>query len=110
MRFTLSLLLISVFLLASISCHKKNIPVKTETKKTSEKASPIRPVPKPAAPKPPVAKVIIVNDAVAKKAVDGRLYYDLDGKRYWKNYKDGKYYLYNKSMHENLDFKPPPIQ
>lgn len=51
-------------------------------------------------------KFITLNDAVAKKAVDGRLYYDLEGKRYWKNYKDGKYYLYNKNMNGNPDYKP----
>ncbi|HRN73094.1 MAG TPA: hypothetical protein PLM81_08195 [Ginsengibacter sp.] len=54
-----------------------------------------------------VAKAIYVNDAAAKTSVDGRLYYDVDGKRYWKNYKDGKYYLFNKSMFDNPDFKPP---
>lgn len=54
-----------------------------------------------------VAKAIYVNDAAAKTSVDGRLYYDVDGKRYWKNYKDGKYYLFNKSMFANPDFKPP---
>ena len=51
-------------------------------------------------------KVIIVNDNVAHKSVDGRLYYDLLGHRYWKNYKDGKYYLYNQSMYSNDAFKP----
>ena len=51
-------------------------------------------------------KVIIVNDEVAHKSLDGRLYYDLQGHRYWKNYKDGKYYLYNKSMYNNDAFKP----
>src|SRR4051812_35563081 len=51
-------------------------------------------------------KVIIVNDEVAHKSLDGRLYYDLQGHRYWKNYKDGKYYLYNKSMYSDDAFKP----
>ncbi|MEP6594571.1 MAG: hypothetical protein ABJA71_01445 [Ginsengibacter sp.] len=54
----------------------------------------------------PVPKVIVVNDNVAHKSLDGRLYYDLLGHRYWKNYKDGKYYLYNKAMYTNDDFKP----
>jgi len=57
--------------------------------------------------KTPPAKVIIVNDAVAKTSVDGRLYYDLEGHRYWKNYKDGKYYIFNQSMYNNLAFKKP---
>ncbi len=51
-------------------------------------------------------KYITLNDAVAKKSIDGRLYYDLEGKRYWKNYKDGKYYLFNKNMTGNPDYKP----
>ena len=50
---------------------------------------------------------IVVNDKAAKKAVDGRLYYDLLGHRYWKNYKDGKYYLFNQKMYDNPAFKPP---
>ena len=50
---------------------------------------------------------IVVNDNAAKKAVDGRLYYDLLGHRYWKNYKDGKYYLFSQKMYDNPAFKPP---
>lgn len=50
---------------------------------------------------------IVVNDAAAKKAVDGRLYYDLLGHRYWKNYKNGKYYLFNQKMYDNPAFKAP---
>ena len=50
---------------------------------------------------------ITVNDLAAKKSTDGRHYYDVKGHRYWKNYKDGKYYLYNKSMYNNPDFKNP---
>ena len=50
---------------------------------------------------------IVVNDNAAKKAVDGRLYYDLLGNRYWKNYKDGRYYLFNQKMYDNPAFKPP---
>jgi hypothetical protein len=57
-------------------------------------------------PKYVTPKVIVVNDTVARKAVDGRLYYDLLGHRYWKNYKDGKYYLFNQSMYNNDAFKP----
>jgi hypothetical protein len=56
--------------------------------------------------KPATPTVIWVNDDVAKKNFDGRLYYDLEGKRYWKNYIDGKYYLYNKNMYNNAAFKP----
>ncbi len=53
-----------------------------------------------------VPKVIWVSDKAAKKNFDGRLYYDLEGRRYWKNYVDGKYYLFNRSMYTNNAFKP----
>ncbi len=55
-------------------------------------------------------KTITVNDSAAKKSVDGRLYYDLDGHRYWKNYTDGKYYLFSRSMYSNKAFMPPSNQ
>jgi hypothetical protein len=42
---------------------------------------------------------------VAMKAVNGRYYYDLQGKRYWRNNRDGKYYLYYKDMFDNKDFQ-----
>jgi hypothetical protein len=51
-------------------------------------------------------KVIWVNDKVAKRNFDGRLYYDLEGRRYWKNYVDGKYYLYHRAMYSDSAFKP----
>jgi hypothetical protein len=54
-----------------------------------------------------IPKVITVNDSVAHKSVDGRLYYDVMGHRYWRNYQDGKYYLFNKSMYNNDAFKAP---
>ena len=57
--------------------------------------------------KEPVPAVITVNDKFAKKSVDGRFYYDLQGKRYWRNNKDGKYYLFNKSMQNDDSFKSP---
>ena len=53
-----------------------------------------------------VPKVIWVSDKAAKKNFDGRLYYDLEGRRYWKNYIDGKYYLFNRAMYTNRAFKP----
>ncbi len=54
----------------------------------------------------PLAKVIIVNDKAAKKNIDGRLYYDVEGHRYWKNYNDGKYYIFNKAMYSDSAFIP----
>ena len=54
-----------------------------------------------------IPKVIAVNDSAAHKSVDGRYYYDVLGHRYWRNNKDGKYYLFNKSMYTNDAFKAP---
>lgn len=52
-----------------------------------------------------IPKVMVVNDKYAKKSVDGRFYYDLQGHRYWRSNKDGKYYLFNKSMLTDEAFK-----
>ncbi len=60
---------------------------------------------KPKKIKTAIPKVIVVNDAVASKTFDGKYYYDLEGRRYWRNKKDGKYYLYNKSMATDPNFK-----
>lgn len=108
-------LLIFSFLFIS-ACSKKNTPQKSNSRAVVEyKADSTRAV-QSSAPAAPVVKptktetipnVITVNDAAARKSVDGRLYYDVNGNRYWKNFKDGKYYLFNKSMYENPDFKPP---
>ncbi len=57
--------------------------------------------------KAPLPKVISVNDGAARKSVDGRLYYDVMGHRYWRNYQDGKYYLFNKTMFNDPAFKAP---
>lgn len=94
-----------------------NIPVVTLNSKTAApKTAPaaatankpaVRTMVKRAAPvKAAVPQVIWVNDKVAKKNFDGRLYYDLEGRRYWKNYVDGKYYLFNRAMYSNSAFKP----
>jgi hypothetical protein len=83
------------------SCSKKSTPSTTSVPAAEIKKA-------PAAPKKikaPVPKVIVVNDLAAQKTVDGRYYYDLNGKRYWRNNRDGKYYLFNKSMYNNDDFK-----
>ena len=107
-------LLISSLLFIT-SCHKKNYPAKsTKTEESNAKETAPAKIDSVAVakvvverkPKVAVAKVITVNDNAARKSVDGRLYYDVSGKRYWKNYKDGKYYLFDKSMYNNPDFKP----
>lgn len=111
-------LLITVILigLSLNSCHKKNYPAKTPESNVDNNVSSntVKPdstvITKPAIkrkPKVAVAKVITVDDNVAHKSVDGRLYYDVLGHRYWKNYKDGKYYLFNQSMYNDPAFKAP---
>lgn len=80
-----------IFLLNA--CSKKTTPSKETT------VAPVKKL------KTPTPKVITVNDASAKKTIDGRYYYDLEGHRYWRSNKDGKYYLYNKSMHNDDAFK-----
>lgn len=96
-RFLMAICFAFAILIAS--CSKKHTPETTT-------ATP--PVKKAVVKKAPVVvpKVIIVNDSVAKKNIDGRLYYDLQGHRYWRNYDDGKYYLFNQSMYNDKAFKP----
>lgn len=96
-------------LLAAIaisSCSKRTHPTTGDTISVTKPAE----TAKKATVKTAVPKVIIVNDSVAKRSVDGRYYYDLEGRRYWRNNRDGKYYLFNKSMYDNPDFKAPPKQ
>ena len=92
------------------SCRRKHVPSKTsETSSLPVKNDSViirRKIFKPRQ-KDIIPNAIIVNDKVARKSVDGRLYYDLLGHRYWKNYKNGKYYLFNKSMYSNDAFKIP---
>lgn len=92
-----------VFVLAG--CSRKAHP---ETASTPAATAPAAAKPVKRAPvKTAVPKVITVNDKVAKKSLDGRYYYDLEGHRYWRNNRDGKYYLFHKSMFDNPDFKAP---
>ena len=92
-----------------LGCSKKHNPGKTVENNSvtanNTDSIDVKKIIKPKR-KEPVAKIISVNDNVAHKSVDGRLYYDLLGHRYWKNYKDGKYYLFNQAMYDNADFKP----
>ncbi len=117
--------LIMLVVLFGYGCNKNyvpknsNVPVITvnsnNSKPVAKKMPPV--INKTASPPkvkrivPPVVpaeipQVIWVNDNAAKKNFDGRLYYDLEGRRYWKNYVDGKYYLYSRSMYKNKAFKP----
>jgi hypothetical protein len=98
-------ILSTFFIIAAVvSCSKKNHPTATTANKTNSTAA--KAVKKPAI-KTAVPKVITVNDKAAKRSVDGRYYYDLEGRRYWRNNRDGKYYLFNKSMFDDPDFKAP---
>lgn len=93
-----------LIILLATSCSKKSHPETTTTTTTAPAAS--TPAKKTTV-KTAVPKVITVNDKVAKRSVDGRYYYDLEGHRYWRNNRDGKYYLFHKSMFDNPDFKAP---
>lgn len=93
------LFLLLYIAMAIIGCSRKTHPESVPENTTATTA------PKPVKKKIPVAKVITVNDKYAKRSVDGRYYYDLQGKRYWRNNRDGKYYLFNKSMFDDPDFK-----
>lgn len=86
-------------------CSKRSNPAAGSAAKSSETKTVKRATVKTAVP-----KVIVVNDSVAKRSVDGRYYYDLEGRRYWRNNRDGKYYLFRTGMFENEDFKAPPKQ
>lgn len=116
MKWKLFLLSFLLFVLL-YSCGRKHVPEKTISETTEANATAVTPrksdsvVIKKHAFKPKkkdiIPNTIAVNDAAAHKSIDGRLYYDLLGHRYWKNYKDGKYYLFSQSMYSNPAFKAP---
>ncbi len=110
------ILLFTVSLLILLSCSRKHTPERTlpETSgssnviipKKSDSVVVRKKVYKPTK-KDIIPDVIVVNEKAARRSVDGRYYYDLIGHRYWRNNRDGKYYLFNKSMYSNDDFKAP---
>lgn len=110
-------LIASILLVSVYSCNKKNIPAKTDSvtittvpaNTTPHKSDSVVVKKRNFTPKKKdiIPPSIVVKDKAAKKAVDGRLYYDLLGNRYWKNYKNGKYYLFNQKMYDDPAFKPP---
>ena len=110
----IKLLFATFFILAifNIGCNKKQVPQHTATitlKKALVNKNATQTVTKKVGtkiPALPLPGVIVVNDSAAKKSFDGRLYYDVEGHRYWRNYNDGKYYLFNKSMYTDSAFKP----
>ena len=105
MPFKQTLVRVTLIMLFISSCSRKHVPENTPTETNTKKPDSIKVI-KAIAKRIGIPKVIVVNDAAAKKSTDGRLYYDLEGRRYWKNYNDGKYYLFNQSMYANSAFKP----
>lgn len=98
----------AIILMSAISsCSKKTHPSTTNSPATKPAETVTV---KKVKVKMAVPKVIVVNDGVAKRSVDGRYYYDLEGHRYWRNNRDGKYYLYHKGIFDNEDFNPPVKQ
>jgi hypothetical protein len=93
-----------LIIIMGAGCSKKTYLTATAASKTATAA--VKPAKKPTL-KTAVPKVITVNDKVAKRSVDGRYYYDLEGHRYWRNNRDGRYYLFNKTMFDDPDFKSP---
>ena len=95
-----------IIMIGLLSCTKKIHPDTSTTSTTANNTTVVtKKVVVKRKPAEPVPKVISVNDLSAQKTVDGRYYYDLQGHRYWRNNKDGKYYLFNKSMYTNDAFK-----
>jgi hypothetical protein len=102
-KVNLAILLLSA-LLAFTSCSKKVHP-DANTGVIESNTEIVKKEPVKVKPKLVIPKVITVNDKVAKRSVDGRYYYDLQGHRYWRNNVDGKYYIFNKSMFTDDAFK-----
>jgi len=108
MHIKLLAFLLVVLSLTIISCSKKHQPQTEitvtdmpENTKTVAKKKTVRKV-----IHTPVPKVITVDDRAAQKSVDGRLYYDLEGNRYWKNFTDGRYYKFRQGLFDDPAFKP----
>lgn len=104
-------LIFSLIVIAS-ACSKKSVPSENSSSSTSATTGTTggeagtKPAVVYRAPvKTPTPKSIVVNDAAAKRTTDGKYYYDLEGKRYWRNKKDGKYYLYYKGIFDNPNFQ-----
>lgn len=100
----IKILIVFILMTAVVSCGKKHVPERSTG--TANEMPVNNAAKKSPAKRMAVPKVIAVNDKVAKRAVDGRMYYDVQGHRYWKNFDDGKYYLFNQSMFSNAAFKP----
>ena len=96
-----------LFTTVLVGCSKKHTPqTETATTATPAEIAEEKKLAARKAIKPPIPKIITVDDRAAKKAPDGRLFYDLQGNRYWKNYDDGKYYKFSSKMGGDPAFKP----
>src|SRR5688572_27497474 len=91
---------IVLFLVTLAACSKKSVPSREESAAEKKPAVVYKAPVKTSTP-----KSIVVNYADTKKTVNDKYYNDLEGKRYWRNKKDGKYYLYYKGMFDNKDFQ-----
>lgn len=98
-------ILVLIAVLTLNSCSKKIHPALPDANTTENNTEMAKKEPVKVKSKLAIPKVITVNDNAAKKSVDGRYYYDLEGHRYWRNNVDGKYYLFNKSMFNDEAFK-----
>ena len=111
-----SIVFVVIFFIGTlaVSCSRRHHPSRTTKEDNGYNVSAIKKdttsLKKPAfkpTKKDIIPKMIVVNDNVAHRSVDGRYYYDLLGHRYWRSNKDGKYYLFNKSMYNNPAFNSP---
>ncbi|MES2431433.1 MAG: hypothetical protein V4556_10870 [Bacteroidota bacterium] len=93
----LASLLIALILLVA-SCTNKFVPEKVPTSATKKTTVKLK--------KASVPNVITINDHLASKNPEGRLFYDFQYHRYWRNNTDGRYYLFTRSMYNNSAFKP----
>ena len=105
MNKTAAVLIAFLIIVVAAGCSKKSHPADASATNSNAPAA-AKPV-KKLAVKTAVPKVISVDVKVAKRSVDGRYYYDLEGHRYWRNNRDGKYYLFHKLMFDDPDFKSP---
>ena len=105
-KLIMALLILSALNSCSKKIHSSKTPEVIVTADTTSSVIAEKPMVIKRKPKTVFPKTISVNDSAAHKSIDGRLYYDVLGHRYWKNYKDGKYYLFNKTMYNNPAFKP----
>ena len=95
------LVTIIVFITLSLltgSCSNKHVPVRVAKLATTKRSVKIKKLSAP--------EIITVNDGIVSTASDGRLYYDFQGHRYWRNFDDGKYYLVTAATYNNAEFKP----